>query len=193
MAGVSSHYHGHQSATSQKAKAEMYAQTIRFLDRARPAYDFEPRVYVYLAVSHYRLGHQLQAEQLIERAIPLAVNDPDVYYCRAEIRHRKDPAAAAKDIERYLAMIDQLAGQGVPVIKSKHERVQRMLANLRRGAPSAAGTDMFDPLPQVGDGPSPTHRRLASPRTFALAALAVALVVGGAVLVVRRTRRRTSG
>src|SRR5207247_1554001 len=111
-----------------------------------------PRVFVYLGVSHFRLGEQAEAEKLIEQAVPLATNDPDVYYCRAEIFQRVNVTRSIADIERYLTMVGTLHAQGVPVSESKHDRVRKMLEHLRaveRGAEKPAADDaMWDPLPE---------------------------------------------
>ena len=56
-----------------------------------------------------------EAQALIEQAIPLATNDPDVYYCRAEIFQRANLARSLEDVERYLTMVDELHKQGVPL------------------------------------------------------------------------------
>ncbi|MBI5482439.1 MAG: hypothetical protein HY906_26525 [Deltaproteobacteria bacterium] len=191
VAGVTAHYHGHQSAPTRAAKAELYRTALKYLERTRPAYDFEPRVYVYLAVSHFRLGHQAEAEKLIEQAIPLATNDPDVYYCRAEILQRVDPARAVADIETYLSMVARLHSQGVPVIESKHARVRAMLAELKAAQRGAARSlDLFDPLPQSQSNGAALLPVFRSPRSFALLVVGMAVGFGGAWLVLSRRRRR---
>ena len=150
VAGVAAHYCGHRNGRSVAEKQELYRKAITYLSRARPSYDFEPRLHVYLGVSHFRLGRQKEAEQLIEAAVPLAQNDPDVYYCRAEIFQRADVKRSIADIEKYLAMTDTLAKQGVPVSEDKHARVKAMLEYLKavaRGERPAADDDsLFDPV-----------------------------------------------
>jgi tetratricopeptide (TPR) repeat protein len=114
--------------------------TIKYLSRARPRFDGEPRLYVYLGVSNFRLGNQAEAEKLIEQATPLATNDPDVYYCRAEIFQRVNTARSVEDIKRYLDMIGKLHAQGVPINDAKQARVQRMLQSLDRGGARQDGS-----------------------------------------------------
>jgi tetratricopeptide (TPR) repeat protein len=180
LAGVAAHYCGHQRGRTREEKAAYYARALHFLERTRPDFDFEPRVYVYLAVSHFRLGHQDDAERLVEAAVPLAKNDPDVFYCRAEIFQRKDPARAVADIRTYLQMTDTLAQQGVPRNAAKHQRVESMLAALeasQHGAPLA--DDLFDPLatqPAQAPGAPPAHHAFSTPGSFAGWALGAAVL-----------------
>ena len=150
-AGVGSHYCGHLNGKTRAEKLELYRQTIKYLERTRPKFDFEPRVYVYLAISHFRLGEDKEAQALIEKAIPLATNDPDVYYCRAEIFQNANTKRSIADIQTYLKMVDTLHAQGVPISETKHARVRKMLAYLEevdRGARKPESDDaLFDPLP----------------------------------------------
>lgn len=194
LAGVAAHYCGHQRGATREEKAGYYARTIHFLERTRPTYDFEPRVYVYLAVSHFRLGHQHEAEQLIDAAIPLAKNDPDVFYCRAEIFQRKDPARAVADIRKYLDMSQTLAEQGVPRNAAKHHRVETMLLALEASQRDAGlPDDLFDPLavPPAGPGgPPPAHHTFTTPGSFAGWALAAALVATLAWWLVQRRGKK---
>jgi hypothetical protein len=69
-AGVAAHFYGHQRAKTAAEKSAMYEQTIKYLARTRPAFDFEPRLFVYLALSHFRLGHQAERRRSSSR--PLA-------------------------------------------------------------------------------------------------------------------------
>lgn len=194
VAGVSAHYRGHRHGKTREEKLGLYARAIRHLERARPAFDFEPRVFVYLAVSHYRLGHQAEAEQLIEKAIPLATNDPDVYYCRGEIQSQKDVARAIADVRRYLEMTDALTRQGVVQNEAKHERVRKMLAHLEAvQAGKAKAMDLFDPLPDPPhEPPPPAHAFFRTPRTFALATLGASGVGTLVWLGLARRRRRAT-
>jgi len=181
VAGVAAHYCGHLRAPTREAKAELYRMTIKYLSRARPRFDGEPRLYVYLGVSNFRLGNQAEAEKLIEQATPLATNDPDVYYCRAEIFQRVNTARSVEDIKRYLDMVGKLHAQGVPINDAKQARVERMLQSLTavaQGKMEAPKDDeLFDPLPDQPKAQmtAPPPRQLfADPRTFALAALGIA-------------------
>lgn len=195
VAGVAAHYCGHRNAKTRDEKKALYERAIKYLSRARPKYDFEPRVFVYLAVSHFRLGHQKEAEELIEAAIPLAQNDPDVYYCRGEIFQRVNVARSIADIRKYLDMSDALGKQGVPRNEGKHERVKQMLAHLeavQRGA--AQPEDLFDPLPETKPArtaPPPPHRAFTSSSTFGGVALAIA-ALSTLVWMVRRNRAKGS-
>lgn len=194
VAGVAAHYCGHLRAPTREAKAELYEKTIKYLNRARPRFDGEPRLYVYLGVSHFRLGHQQEAEKLIEQATPLATNDPDVYYCRAEIFQRVNTARSIEDIQRYLEMIAKLHAQGVPINDAKQARVQRMLESLKAVAAgkmeAPKDDELFDPLPEkpqpMAAQPVPS-RVFADPRYFAAAALGIAAL---ATAVVRLSRRK---
>jgi tetratricopeptide (TPR) repeat protein len=212
VAGVAAHYAGHQTARSRADKLALYQTTIQYLERARPAFEFEPRVFVYLAISNFRLGHQQEAQALIERAIPLSINDPDVYYCRAEILQSVDTRRAIEDIERYQAMIDKLHGQGVPVDAAKQARVKDMLAQLRKVAEGARtlppGDELFDPVvppttgpagtPTVGGPdprgtPPPPGRAFASSSRFGALVVLVCLVGGIAWMLASRRRGGSDG
>jgi tetratricopeptide (TPR) repeat protein len=195
VAGVAAHYTGHRVARTRAEKAAYYERAIKYLSRTRPKFDFEPRVYVYLGVSHFRLGHQKEAEALIETAVPLAKNDPDVYYCRGEIFQRTNLPRAIGDIRTYIEMTNALQKQGVPVEQTKLSRVKEMLAHLeavQRG--EAQPEDLFDPLPDTrGDGaasPRDTLRSVASFGGGALAALGIAGVWMAVMRIVRRAQRR---
>jgi len=204
VAGVAAHYAGHQSARTRAEKTAMYEATIKYLSRARPAFEFEPRLFVYLAISNFRLGHQAEAQQLIEQAIPLSVNDPDVYYCRAEILQAVDAARAIADIEKYQSMIAKLHAQGVQVDPAKNARVERMLAELRAvaaGKKTLPPDDgLFDPLapepPKPGSGPgvaaaiATPPRSFASPSRFAGLAVGICLLAAVAWIAAGRLRRR---
>ena len=160
---------------------------IRYLERARPDYDFEARLFIYLAVSHFRLGEQQEAQTLIQRAVQVGPDDPDAFYCRAEIYQRVDVRAAIADLERYMSMVAALGRVGVAVSDRKTERVRRMHAHLlaiTRG--EASPEEIFDPV-------RPLDRALMSPRLFAIGATALALVfaaAGASVWVLRRRQRR---
>lgn len=191
VAGVAAHYCGHLHGRTRAEKAAYYTRAIGYLSRTRPKFDFEPRVFVYLAVSHFRLGHQAEAEQLIERAVPLAQNDPDVYYCRGEILQRADLPRSIADVRRYLDMSASLEKQGVPPNPAKLARVEKMLAHLeavQRGA--AQPEDLFDPLAEPSPPPPPPPNRFfTSPATFGGAALVTAIATAFAWVVASRRRR----
>jgi LPXTG-motif cell wall-anchored protein len=196
MAGVAAHYSAHYTAETREQKLALYRQTIAYLEKARAAYAFEPRIYIYLAVSHYRLGEQAEAEGFIERAVELDANDPDAYYCRAEIWHRKDPAKAIGDLDRYLEMSALLAEPGSKVAEAKVDRVKALREHLQKVA-SGEGQpeEVFDPL----EGPAPPPKdppvqgavatALGSSPVYAWIVLGVALLAAAGVFVLRRRRR----
>jgi tetratricopeptide (TPR) repeat protein len=92
IVGVLRHYL-HQYQTSTQA-----------LEQAGPLVQAEPRVAMYLAMNHFRTGGQVEAERYIAVASRAGREDPDVFYCRAVIHARRDPAAALADLRRYMAM-----------------------------------------------------------------------------------------
>jgi tetratricopeptide (TPR) repeat protein len=183
IAGVASHYCGHLTARSRAEKAEYYRTTIRYLERVEKTYDFEPRVFVYLAVSHHRLGEEAQARAYIDRAAAVARQDPDVAYCHAEIYAATDPTQAIADIRRYLTDVERLhETEGVAINPQKHARVQAMLAHLERVArgEEKLDADLWDPVER-----RPQHHwGRAVPPAAALGLL------GGAAFVIRRRRTR---
>lgn len=192
IAGVVSHYAAHHSGRSREEKSRLYEQCIRYLERTRPQYEFEPRLFIYLAVSNFRLGHQREAEALIERAVTLARNDPDAYYCRAEIFQRTNIQRSIDDIDTYLRMIAVFEARGARGDPGKTARVRSMrehLVKVSRG--EASPTELFDPVqnfnqsrpPEEHDStrtdrvpPPPSQRAgasfIRSPRAFGLAVLA---------------------
>ena len=209
VAGVAAHYSSHYIADTAAQKQALYETCIRYLERTRPAFDFEPRVFIYLGVSHYRLGHQAEAEAMIERGVEIAEHDPDAYYCRAEIFHRKDVARSLADLETYLVMTRKFASAGGWAADEKIRRVEEMRDYLQRiQAGDEPLAEIFDPLasdtpgshaPSVPEGaaapappaaPSKTATALARPATFGRWVLGIgaltALLVGVGLLVRRR-------
>ncbi len=147
VGGVAAHYTAHNAAGTVEEKRRLYRAAIKHLLQARPTYDFEPRLYIYLAVSHYRLRMQKKAEEFIAEAVRLGAKDPDAFYCRAEILQRVDIPQSLRDLETYLAMTKSLLREGALIGKGKQERVQRMYEHLKavqRG--TAKPVEMFDPL-----------------------------------------------
>lgn len=154
IAGVLAHYAAHVSARSREEKLPLYEQAIRYLERARPAYSFEPRVFIYLAVSHFRLGHQALAEQYIERAVQLAQDDPDAYYCRAEIFQRTNVRRSIEDINTYLRTNAENEARGAVSDPGKTARVRAMLDHLVAVSQGRADPEeIFDPVHQPGADP----------------------------------------
>lgn len=147
VAGTVAHYAAHHSGRSREEKSRLYAQAIQYLDRTRPTFDFEPRLFIYLAVSHFRLGHQREAEEFIERAVTLGHDDPDVFYCRAEIFQRSNIQRSIEDIDTYLRMMAVFERQGAVSDPAKTARVHAMrdhLVKVSRG--EASPTEIFDPI-----------------------------------------------
>ncbi len=144
MAGVGAHYSAHYKARTVEEKKALYRTALTYLERTRPHFDFEPRVYIYLAVSHFRLGHQAEAERYIAQAIALGRQDPDAYYCRAEIYQHKDPQSALKDLDTYVQMT---TGPEYITQGDKPQRVQKLKEKIQaRIRGEAAGEELFDPI-----------------------------------------------
>lgn len=105
-----------------------YADSNAYLGRVVDSLGEEPRVGIYLGMNHFHLGEQAEAVRWIERAARLPHADPDVYYCRAEIRMDDDPGEALRDLERYLALTE-----GAPDSSpSKQAMVRRKARDLER-------------------------------------------------------------
>lgn len=112
MVGVIHHYLHH------------YEESTRHMERAGDLIDKEPRVAMYMAMNAFHTpGQEAKAEVLIDRAARAGRPDPDIYYCRAVIEVRKDPAAAVRDLERYLALTETRAD----VAPEKQQRVKQTL------------------------------------------------------------------
>lgn len=184
-AGVAAHYYAHQSGKSREEKAEYYKKTIVWLDRTRDAYPREARVWIYLAVSHYRTGNQALAEELIEKAVALGRHDADAFYCRAEIWHRKDPEKAVGDMHTYLEIMEENRRRGAFWSDDKETRVRDMIAHMERvarGEVAADATDLFDPIN--------TRVTVAGDTSHLVGIVAGAsLLLVGAILLLRRRRR----
>lgn len=115
MVGVVHHYLHH------------YEESTRWLQKAGALIDIEPRVAMYMAMNAFHTpGQEQKAEELIDRAARAGRPDPDIYYCRAVIGVRRDPAAAARDLARYLALTEPRAD----VAAEKQQRVKQTLALL---------------------------------------------------------------
>lgn len=188
LAGVASHYYAHEDAESVDEKRRWYTTALTYLDRAK-AFDFEARWYIYEAITHFRLGHQSEAEALIEKAVALGSEDPDVYYCRAEIFQRTNIPRALEDIRKYQAMVAEIIRKGGTSSPVKAKRVEMMYAHLlavSRG--EASPREIFDP---VDTDPSRRFIRkvVRRPTWFAAAALAIA---GVGFVGFRAARRRRS-
>lgn len=151
-------------------------QAIAAMEQVAPQLQREARVFIYQGMAHFWLGRQALAEQLIERARQANPNDSDVYYCYAQVIHRKDPQAAIASLERYIAMAE---APGAMRFEKKTERVKKEMALLRSGQ----GLPDWDrPTRAEGPGGDGGGDRLP----WVLALLAAALVLGGLLLWWRR-------
>jgi hypothetical protein len=81
-------------------------------------------------MAHFWLGHQSQAQALIQRAVEIGPSDPDVFYCRSQIVRQVNLPLAIADLERYQKMTTQPWSVGP---KQKADRVQAELDFMRRG------------------------------------------------------------
>jgi len=153
LAGVAVHYRGHGQATTRAAKRADYERAIRYLQRARPDLDHAPRLWIYLSVSYLRTGKQEAAEDAIDRAAKAdGGEDADVYYCAAEVYHRKDPARAIKDIDRYLAIMKDNLAKGAYSAPEKEAGVRRMRDRLLAavdGKQPLSDEELFDPIAET--------------------------------------------
>lgn len=150
LGGVAVHYRGHLRAASALEKRADYTAALRLLQRVAKVYPDSPRLWIYTAISHLRLGQQAQAEEAIELAVRHDDGgDADVYYCRAEVWHRKDPAKALQDIARYQQIMVQNKQKGAFLNPNKEQRVERMrqaIAAAQAEQHPLTGEDLFDPI-----------------------------------------------
>jgi tetratricopeptide (TPR) repeat protein len=206
VAGVLAHYAAHVNGRDQEEKTRLYRQAIRYLERTRSTLTTEPRLFIYLAVSNFRLGNQREAEQFIERAVELAAHDPDAYYCRAEIFQRVNVRRSVADIDTYLRMNAENEARGAVGDPGKTERVRLMRAHLIAVSEGREQpTELFDPvaaqrralegaggrapLPDAASGArgGPGH---APQRSRALYVLGAAALAAGGWALGRRGARR---
>lgn len=173
VAGVLAHYAAHVNGRDQAEKSRLYTQAIRYLERTRSTLTEEPRLYIYLGVSNFRLGHQREAEEFIERAVQLAAHDPDAYYCRAEIFQRVNVRRSIADIDTYLRMNAENEARGAVGDPGKTERVRLMRAHLIAVSEGRAQPqELFDPVAEqrrageANGGGASTQTR-SSPRSTA--------------------------
>ena len=89
----------------------------------------QPRVPMYAAISSYWMDKVKDADALIAQAASISgAMDPDVFYCRALIRMKRDREGAVEDLERFLTVAHRgWHSQG------KIGRVNHELAMLKRG------------------------------------------------------------
>ena len=200
VAGITAHYSAHYRGKNRENRVWLYNTTIERLERCEDAFPEQPRVYIYQAISHYRLGHQEKAEALIEQAIQISDHDPDGFYCRAEIWHRKDPLKAVQDIDIYLEKIEEIHKQyGETPPKAKVQRVHKMREYLEAVARGEAEyQEIFDPLDPdmsvVAAWEKKTQEnQLPAPWLLALVGLVLALAVAAGVRLRTRHRKPVEG
>lgn len=188
LAGVAVHYRGHTQGATRAEKSADYLRAITLLEPLRTTFASSPRLWIYLAVSYVRTGRQADAEDAIERAAKAdGGHDADVWYCRAEVWHRKDPARALGDIDRYIEQMRRNAAQGAWSAPEKERRVAEMrawMADVAAGRrPPPETPDLFDPVEvRVRDADS-------APLEVYLIVLFGALIAAGCGLVLGRTAR----
>ncbi|MFH1532825.1 MAG: hypothetical protein ABIK09_19045 [Pseudomonadota bacterium] len=196
VAGITAHYSAHYRGKNRENRVWLYNLTIDHLKRCEDAFPEQPRVFLYQAVSHYRLGHQEEAERLIEKAVTLGEHDPDVYYCRAEIWHRKDPEKAVQDIDIYLQKIEEIHqryNETPPEAKIQRVRsMQEYLLAVAKG--DAEYQEIFDPLdPDIAVVAAwEESRKTSRPPTWSFALLGVGLALVVSLLVRGLSRRKSS-
>ena len=137
-------------------------QAITAMGAVAPRAPSEARVYIYMGMAHFWLGHQDKAEALIERAVAIGPSDPDVYYCRSQIARRHNLPLAVADLERYLTMTTRPWSIGPP---KKDARVKAELDLMKAGRIppdwDKPGPDRapFEPKKQRGEPASPSAKR----------------------------------
>lgn len=185
IAGVAVHYRGHGRGETVAAKRADYERALHHLERVKSVYARSPRVWIYLAVSYLRTGRQAEAEAAIARAVEFDDGgDADIFYCRAEVWHRKDPKRALADIERYQATMRRNVEGGGFSAPEKETRVEAMrlaVAAVAAGKGTYGDVDLFDPVELHVTGNDP----LVAPPWLAAG---VACVVGAGVLWWRRRK-----
>jgi len=113
---------------------EHYEDSLVLLNRILERVSDDPRVYVYIALDHFYLGRQAEAEAAVQKAIDVAAgSDPDAYYVRSILVRRQDLDLAVRDIERYLDM-----SEGADKVRNelKQKWLRKEVENLRLGRPS---------------------------------------------------------
>jgi tetratricopeptide (TPR) repeat protein len=191
MAGVAVHYCGHIEGRTRAEKAHFYGLALRYLERVFPAYDHVVRAWLYVAVTHFRLGRQAEAEAALRQAEARNSygDDADTFYCRAEIRQRVDPTGALADLDRYEAIMTRNLASGAFGDANKAGRLAGMRARFEaavRDGEGAEATDLFDPIRVA---PPPPERTLSEPVLVVSAALVLLLGLGLAVRRFVRARR----
>lgn len=153
VAGVAVHYRGHVRGATREAKSADYSRALTLLEPLRDRLQQSPRLWIYLAVSYHRTGRAKQAEDAIARAVAGdSGTDADVFYCRAEVYHQREPARAVQDIDRYIEMMRENRARGAWSAPEKERKVGAMrdkMARVAAGVEAAPAPDdhgLFDPV-----------------------------------------------
>lgn len=174
LAGVIMHYEGRLEESNA------------LLQPLVPILGKQPRLYIYLGMNAFDLGDADAGLAWIQKAFDLEAPDPDVYYCRAEILHHRDPAGALADLEKYLALTE-----GSPTVPAKkHERVAEMASTLRECIANGGPV----PCPGPWEHPRPSgvplgHAPPMSPWPWVAGGAAVLALAGAAWALGSRRRR----
>lgn len=102
IAGVAAYAFARYRAADRGQRKEAYQRAVRYLDRTRVSYPFEPLVLTYLAVSQFRLGNQAEAEALIDQAARIGPTDPDPCFYGAEILQRTNTRRTIAHVDAFL-------------------------------------------------------------------------------------------
>ncbi len=161
----------------------------------------EHRLHIYLAMNDFNLGHRDEALARLNKAMKLPGDDPDLYYCRAELLRDTNRAQALADLKRYMksslasplsnpvkrrkvqAMIKDLEAclqSGVSRCDSTWEHPRLAMARMRARQRGAARPQ--DKTPDPGPGPW----------FVGGGTLAVLLLAGVALWMRRRQRGRST-
>ncbi|MCB9786809.1 MAG: hypothetical protein H6744_08960 [Deltaproteobacteria bacterium] len=174
LAGVIMHYEGRLEESNA------------LLEPLVPILGKQPRLYIYLGMNAFDLGDADTGLAWIQKAFDLEAPDPDVYYCRAEILHYRDPAGALADLEKYLALTE-----GSPTVpEKKHARVAEMARTLRECVANGGPV----PCPGPWEHPRPAgtplgHAPPASPWPWVAAGLGLLAAAIAAWALRGRLRR----
>ena len=114
LVGVKLHYRGD------------FAQSDQHLTRVAATFHEQPRLHIYRGMNAFNLGERDRALEHIETAMTLEAPDPDVYYCRAELRRWFDVKGSIEDLNRYLIQ----SHAGGTTNPAKQERVNRIIKSL---------------------------------------------------------------
>ena len=125
LVGVKLHYRGDFSASDT------------YLTRVATTFYEQPRMHIYRGMNAFNMGEKDRALEHIQTAMNLEAPDPDVYYCRAELRRWFDVPGAIADLNRYLIQ----SNAGGTTNPAKQERVNRIIKSLQ------GCIDRGDPIP----------------------------------------------